>query len=45
MKLLNIVPENLNKELALKIYRNTELKREYIKKYDLMKGGGGRDDC
>jgi hypothetical protein len=38
MKLLDIEPSYLNKELALKICKNTELKREYIRKYDLVGG-------
>ena len=33
MKLLDIEPGNLNRELALKICRNKKLKREYICKY------------
>ena len=40
MKLLDIEPSNLNKGLALKICRNSELKRDYIRKYNLMVGGG-----
>jgi hypothetical protein len=35
MKLLNIRPEYINEELARKICKNKELKREYIRKYDL----------
>ena len=39
MKLINIKPAFLNEELALKICRNKELKREYVRKYDLVQGG------
>jgi hypothetical protein len=39
MKLLNIRPEYINEELARKICKNKELKREYIRKYELEGGG------
>ena len=38
MKLLDISPDFLNEELARKICRNITLKREYIKKYNLVGG-------
>jgi hypothetical protein len=38
MKLLDISPNFLNEELARKICRNITLKREYIKKYNLVGG-------
>jgi Leucine-rich repeat (LRR) protein len=41
MKLINIPPKYLNKELALKIYNNPKLRKQYITKF--FKGGrGGR---
>ena len=41
MKLLDISPNFLNEELARKICRNKDLKRLYIRKYDLS--GGSND--
>ena len=41
MKLLDIPPNYLNKELASKICKNKSLMKKYSKKYDLMDGGGG----
>ena len=35
MRLLDIRPEYINEELARKICINRELKREYIRKYEL----------
>lgn len=39
MKLLDIPPNYLNKELALKICSNKELKKDYILKYNEQFGG------
>jgi hypothetical protein len=45
MKLLDIEPGNLNRELALKICRNKKLKREYICKYkEHFRGGSTTHD-
>jgi hypothetical protein len=40
MKLLDIPPKYLNRELSMKICNNKSLMKKYIKKYDLMEGGG-----
>jgi hypothetical protein len=38
MKLLDIPPKYLNRELSKKIYNNKSLMKKYIKKYDLVGG-------
>jgi hypothetical protein len=38
MKLLDIPPKYLNRELTMKIYNNKNLMKKYIKKYDLFGG-------
>ena len=40
MKLLDIRPDFLNEELARKICQNKQLKKDYIRKYDLVGGSG-----
>jgi hypothetical protein len=39
MKLIDISPDFLNEDLALKICRNKELKRKYIRKHFGGRGG------